>query len=234
MRLLLLGRGKTGGLVADVARERGHEVEVLGAAENTSAAGLTAERLRDVDVVLDFTTPDAVLPNVEACARAGKNVVVGTTGWYGELPRVRELVARSGIGFLYAANFSVGVNVFFEVARAAAAALRHGYSGHIVERHHAQKKDAPSGTAARLRDTMREASGTELEITSIREGDIIGTHVILLDSPTDTMMFTHDAKSRRGFAAGAVLAAEWLAGRQGFFEFQDVLGAAPGPAAGER
>jgi len=223
MNLLVLGKGKTGSLVAEVARERGHQVRALGAAGNANASALTKDGVRGVDVVIDFTTPQAVVQNIEACAQTGASMVVGTTGWYAELPRVKELVERSGIGFLYAPNFSVGVNVLFEIARAAAAALRHGYAGHIVERHHEQKKDKPSGTAARMKQIMDQAGGTNLEITSIREGDVVGTHVILLDSANDTMMISHDAKSRRGFAEGAVQAAEWLAGKKGFFEFKDVL-----------
>ena len=223
MNVLVLGKGKTGSLVAEVARERGHQVRVLGAAENANAQALTKDGVRGVDVVIDFTTPQAVVANIEACAQAGASMVVGTTGWHAELPRVKELVEKSGIGFLYAPNFSVGVNVLFEIARAAGVALRHGYAGHIVERHHEQKKDKPSGTAAKMKQIMEEAGGTSLEITSIREGDIVGTHVILLDSANDTMMITHDAKSRRGFAEGAVQAAEWLAGKKGFFEFKDVL-----------
>ncbi|HEV2021607.1 MAG TPA: dihydrodipicolinate reductase C-terminal domain-containing protein [Terriglobales bacterium] len=223
MNLVVLGKGKTGSLVAEVARERGHQVRALGAADNANAFALTKDGLRGVDVVIDFTTPQAVVQNIEACAKAGASMVVGTTGWSAELPRVKELVERSGIGFLYAPNFSVGVNVLFEIARAAGAALRHGYAGHIVERHHEQKKDKPSGTAAKMKQIMDQAGGTNLEITSIREGDVVGTHVILLDSANDTMMITHDAKSRRGFAEGAVQAAEWLAGKKGFFEFKDVL-----------
>lgn len=223
MNLVVLGKGKTGSLVAEVARERGHQVRALGAADNANAFALTKDGLRGVDVVIDFTTPQAVVQNIEACAKAGASMVVGTTGWSAELPRVKELVERSGIGFLYAPNFSVGVNVLFEIARAAGAALRHGYAGHIVERHHEQKKDKPSGTAAKMKQIMDQAGGTNLEITSIREGDVVGTHVILLDSANDTMMITHDAKSRRGFAEGAVQAAEWLPGKKGFFEFKDVL-----------
>ena len=223
MNLLVLGKGKTGALVAEVARERGHQVRALSSADNANASALTQDGLRGVDVVIDFTTPQTVVQNIEACAQAGASMVVGTTGWYAELPRVKELVERSGVGFLYAPNFSVGVNVLFEIARAAGAALKHGYAGHIVERHHEQKKDKPSGTAARMKQIMDQAGGTNLEITSIREGDVVGTHVILLDSANDTMMITHDAKSRRGFAEGAVQAAEWLAGKKGFFEFKDVL-----------
>jgi len=222
MRLLLLGRGKTGSLVAEVARARGHHVEVLGSAENPKAAALSRERLRGVDVVIDFTTPHAVLDNIAACTAAGAAMVVGTTGWYGELARVREQVEKSGAGFLYASNFSVGVNLFFDVARAAAAALRDGYSGRITETHHAQKKDKPSGTALVLQRIVKETSGAELPITSLREGEVVGTHTIALDSPNDTITLTHAAKSRRGFAEGAVRAAEWLREKKGFFDFQDV------------
>ena len=222
MILLILGRGKTGALVAEVARQRGHEVRVLGSVENLQAAALTAESLRNVAVVIDFTTPQAVLQNIAACVRARKNLVVGTTGWYDHLPQVRDSVAKSGIGLLYASNFSVGVNLFFDIARTAAAALHHGYSGEIMERHHAQKKDAPSGTAVVIQKILRDAGGQELEIVSLREGETVGLHEVVLDSAHDTIRLAHDAKSRRGFAEGAVRAAEWLAGRSGFFDFRDV------------
>ena len=222
MNLLILGRGKTGSLVAQVARERAHEITLLGAADNPQAAALTAEKLQKVDAAIDFTTPQAVLGNIEACVHAGKNMVVGTTGWYGEIERVRKRVESSGTGFLYAANFSVGINLFFEVARTAAGILQHQYLGQIFERHHAQKKDAPSGTAATLQKIIRDASGTELEIISFREGDVVGMHEVVLDSQNDTIYLCHDSKSRRGFAEGAVRAAEWLAGKKGFFDFKDV------------
>ncbi len=224
MNLLILGKGKTGYLVAEVARERGHTVRVAGKSDNQNGAALTRERLADVDVVVDFTTPAAVLDNIAACAAAGKNMVVGTTGWYDALPQVHELVAKSGIGFMYSANFSVGVNLFFEIARTAAATLSQGYRGNIVERHHIHKKDAPSGTAVKLRQIIEDASGARLEIGSVREGEVVGTHVIQLESPSDHITLTHEAKSRRGFAEGAVRAAEWMKGKKGLFEFKDVLG----------
>ena len=176
MNLLLLGRGKTGSLVAEVARERGHEVTVLCAADNPNASALTPARLAPHDVVIDFTTPHAVLAHIEACVQHKKNLVVGATGWYGELPRIKQLVEKRGTGFLYAANFSLGVNLFFDIARTAAAALQHHYSGQIFERHHAQKKDAPSGTATALQRIIQQASGTALEITSFREGDVVAMH----------------------------------------------------------
>ena len=222
MRLLILGRGKTGTLVAEVARERGHQISVIGAQENPGAAALTKERLANVDAVIEFTTPHAVIKNIEACAAAGCDVVVGTTGWLAELEQVREKVDAAGIGFLYAANFSVGMNLFFEVARTAAAALDHRYFGQIFERHHAQKQDAPSGTAIMLREIVKVAAGQDLEITSFREGQVVGMHELTLDSPHDTIYVCHDAKSRRGFAEGAIRGAEWLAGKKGMFNFADV------------
>jgi 4-hydroxy-tetrahydrodipicolinate reductase len=222
MNLLILGRGKTGALVAEVARERQHTVRALAAADNARGSALTSEHLRSVDVVIDFTTPEAALENIDACLRAKKNMVVGTTGWYGELPKIRHMVEAAGSGFLYGANFSIGINLFFDVARSASAALRHQYFGQIFERHHARKKDAPSGTAMALQKIIQEASSHELEIVSFREGEVVGMHELTLDSPNDTIYLCHDAKSRRGFAEGAVRAAEWLAGKKGFFEFKDV------------
>jgi 4-hydroxy-tetrahydrodipicolinate reductase len=223
MKLLILGRGKTGSLVAEVARARGHEARVAGAAENAAGAALSSDSLRDVDAVIDFTTPHAVVAHIEACVNAGKNMVVGTTGWYGEVDRLRELVQAHGTGFIFAANFSVGVNLFLDAARAAAAALHHNYSGQIFERHHVHKKDAPSGTAIAIQGVMREVSGKEnLEITSFREGEVVGMHEIVLESAADRIYLCHDAKSRQGFADGAVRAAEWLAGKKGFYDFKDV------------
>jgi 4-hydroxy-tetrahydrodipicolinate reductase len=224
MNILLLGRGKTGSLVAEVARERRHHVVVAGMAENAGSAAVTKEKLCGVDMVIDFTTPACLVGNAEACVAAGKNMVVGTTGWYGELDRIRQLVERHGTGLVYAANFSVGVNLFLEVARAAAAALRHDYSGQIFERHHVSKKDAPSGTAIAIQRVIREAGGKkeDLEITSFREGDVVGMHEVVLESPADRIYLCHDAKSRLGFASGAVRAAEWLAGKKGFYDFKDV------------
>ena len=224
MNILILGRGKTGSLVADVAAERKHHVQVAGSKENPACAALTPEKLSGIDAVIDFTAPHSVIAHIEACVRAGKNMVVGTTGWHKEIERVRTLVEEHKTGFLYAANFSIGVNLFLEVAAAAAAALHHDYSGQIFERHHASKKDAPSGTAMALQSTIRQASGKNenLEIISFREGDVVGLHEVVLESSADRIYLCHDAKSRRGFAEGAVRAAEWLSTKKGFYEFKDV------------
>ena len=222
MHLLILGRGKTGSLVAEVARARRHHVSVMSGAENPNATALTVDALATTDVVIDFTTPTAVVANAEACIRAKKNFVVGTTGWNDQVPRLRELVASAKTGFLYGSNFSIGVNLFFEIVATAGCALKYEYSGQIFERHHALKKDAPSGTAVMLQGIVQDAARTELEITSFREGEVVGMHELVLDSPCDTIYVCHDAKSRRGFAEGAVQAAEWLNGKKGFFDFKDV------------
>lgn len=223
MNLLILGKGKTGSLVAEIAGERGHNVRALSGKENPESGSITPELVKDIDAVIDFTTPEAVLKNISACARLGANMVIGTTGWYSEIPYVRKLVEENKTGLVYGSNFSVGVNVFFEIARGAASAAGHGYTIKIVERHHQHKKDAPSGTAVSIQQVIREASASEPEITSIREGETVGTHVILLDSPNDTMMLVHDSKSRRGFAEGAVKAAEWIKGKRGFYDFREIF-----------
>ena len=222
MNLLILGCGKTGSMVAEVARARRHHVSVLSAADNAGARALTPDSLAPVNVVIDFTTPAAVVPNVEACIRAKKNIVVGTTGWYEEVPRLREMVLSAKTGFVYGSNFSIGVNLFFEIAATAAPASKFDYSGQIFERHHEQKKDAPSGTAITIQKIVRDAGGQELEIVSFREGDTVGMHELVFNSPADRIYLCHDAKSRLGFAEGAVRAAEWLAGKTGFFEFRNV------------
>ena len=224
MNFLILGRGKTGSLVAEVASERKHHVRIAGAKENADCAALTRDKLADIAVVIDFSTPHSVIANIEACVKAGKNMVVGTTGWYNELGRIRGLVEQHGTGFVHAPNFSIGVNLFFDIARTAAAALHHDYSGQIFERHHAQKKDAPSGTAMTIQRIVREVSDqTEgPEITSFREGEVVGLHELVLESANDRIYLCHDAKSRRAFAEGAVLAAEWIVGKKGFYDFKDI------------
>lgn len=222
MRVLVLGAGKTGRLVAEVVQEHGHRADVLRAADNANGSALTTERLAPMDVVIDFTTPQCVLENIRACVAAGKNMVVGTTGWNAELSSVQAQVEKHDTGFVYGANFSIGVNLFFDLVRSAAPALRQHYSGHIYERHHATKKDAPSGTAATMQKILQENSKAEVEITSFREGDVVGMHELVFDSPADSIYLCHDAKSRRGFAEGAVRAAEWVVGMKGFFEFKDI------------
>ncbi|MGA2903463.1 MAG: dihydrodipicolinate reductase C-terminal domain-containing protein [Candidatus Korobacteraceae bacterium] len=224
LRLLVLGPGKTGSLVAAVAHERGHQVRIIDVDVNPDGAWLTPENLRDFDVVIDFTSPEAVLANIEACVRAKRAMVVGTTGWYSELARIRNAVEQAETGFVFAANFSYGVNLFFQIMKAAAPALTHGYSGHITEIHHIHKKDAPSGTAIALQLIMQRTAGVNVDISSEREGEVTGTHTLELDAAGDRIVLTHEAKSRRTFAEGAVLAAEWIVGKTGFYDFKDIFG----------
>ena len=222
MNLLILGAGKTGSLVAEIAREHHHQARVLRSSDNPHGAALTLDTLRDVAVVIDFTTPQALMENIFACIHARKNVVIGTTGWYEHIPEIQRAVEQAGTGLVYGANFSIGVNLFFDIARTSAMALKHDYNGQIFERHHAQKKDAPSGTALTVQKIVKEASDEEVEITSFREGDVVGMHELIYESTADRIYLCHDSKSRRGFADGAVRAAEWLAGRTGFFRFHDI------------
>jgi 4-hydroxy-tetrahydrodipicolinate reductase len=223
VKLLVLGRGKTGALVAEVAKERGHEVRSLASQENADGRGLTGELLRQVDVVIDFTTPHAVIANIIRCAEEGIPIVIGTTGWYQHLEKVRELIKERKAALLYGSNFSVGVNLFFKAIQALAPAMNKGYRANIVEKHHAQKKDKPSGTAATIQKILEAGGGPKVEIASLREGDTVGMHMVVLDSPNDTILLTHDAKSRLGFAGGAVRAAEWIKGRAGFYEFPEIV-----------
>ena len=219
----MLGRGKTGALVVEVAKERGHQVTSLASQENPEGRGLTPELLKQVDVVIDFTTPHAVIANIIRCAEAGVPLVVGTTGWLQHLEKVRELVKERKAGLLYGSNFSIGVNLFFKAIRAVAPAMSKGYHANIVEKHHVQKKDKPSGTAATIQKILEGNTGQKVEIASLREGDTVGMHLVVLDSANDTILMTHDAKSRLGFAEGAVRAAEWIHGRTGFYEFPEIV-----------
>ena len=224
MRILILGHGKTGKLVAEVAHERGHGVHVLDAKENPSAAALTHPFVAGFDVIIDFTTPDAVLQNMRACLAIGAKMVIGTTGWYDKLPDMRGLAERKQAGLLYGTNFSIGVQVMFKLAEEMGAALKHaGYTFSIAETHHATKLDAPSGTAITLGKLVEASAGTaEIKIDSTREGEAMGLHTLEARGPADRLTLTHEAFSRRGFAEGAVRAAEWLATRSGCFDFHDI------------
>jgi len=223
VKLLVLGRGKTGALVAEIAKARQHNVHSLASQENQDGRALTPATLKEIDAVIDFTTPHAVIPNIIRCVESGVPIVIGTTGWYQHLEKVRELVTERKGGLLYGSNFSVGMNFFFKAIQAIAPVLKHGYRGNIVERHHVHKKDKPSGTAVTIQKILEAGSGEKVEVASVREGETVGMHLVMMDSPNDTILFTHDAKSRVGFAEGAVRAAEWIKGKTGFYEFPDIV-----------
>ena len=215
-----------GQLVASEARKAGDEIGVI----ITSKDGdlrieeLT-EKLRGHDAAIDFSVAGAVLKNVEACARAKVCMVEGTTGWKQHEPAVKQLVIENSAAMVYGANFSIGVNLFYRIVRQAAAlfAAVEGYAPFIEEAHHSRKRDAPSGTALKLGDLMSEHLGPDVPITSTRAGYIPGTHRVGFDSEADQVLLTHTARSRQGFASGALLAAHWIAGRTGVFEFTEVV-----------
>jgi 4-hydroxy-tetrahydrodipicolinate reductase len=225
MRILVLGQGKTGKLVAEVAAERGHGVNVLDELENTGATALTPPFVAGFDVVIDFTTPAAVVQNMRACLATGAKMVVGTTGWYASLADLRALTERKHAGLLYGTNFSIGVQVMLKLAEQMGKALAAaGYEFSVVETHHASKLDKPSGTAISLVEMVQRGAGKKIDvpIESVREGDAKGLHVLNASSDADRVMLTHEAFSRRGFAEGAVRAAEWLSTRTGCYDFREV------------
>lgn len=221
MLFLVLGKGKTGSLVAEVARERGHSVRAIDVTENPNATALTAPYLAGVDVVIDFTTPEAALENMRAVLSLGGRIVVGTTGWYAQLDEMKALAGKRGGGLLYGTNFSIGVQKLFRLT--ASLAELEDYKFAIEETHHASKLDAPSGTALTLKQIIHGVRPeAEVLITAHRVGDAKGEHVVTATSEHDEIVLRHNAYSRRGFALGAVRGAEWLAGKTGSWEFRDI------------
>jgi 4-hydroxy-tetrahydrodipicolinate reductase len=227
VKIALLGYGKMGRLVETIALREGMQVgPKLDINDNPGGSGITAASMEGVDVAIEFSQPDAVLSNIEAAALAGIHVVVGTTGWADQRSKAERIVHDSGIGLIYGANFSLGMNLFFEIISHSARliGMLPQYDAYLVEEHHRAKKDAPSGTALNLLDLMRPyLANPNLNIASIRAGSIPGTHVIGFDSEADTIILEHRARSRQGFAEGAVLAARWIAGRKGFYDFRKVF-----------
>jgi 4-hydroxy-tetrahydrodipicolinate reductase len=225
-RLAVIGDGKMGRTIVQLAPERGFTMcAVIGARHNPGGRGVTRAALNGADVAVEFTEPAAAAANVEAALRAGVPIVSGTTGWYDELPRLQALATELDGALFTAPNFSVGVAVFARIAERAATLLAPltGFDAQLVETHHRAKKDAPSGTAAMLRDVIQPALGRELPVTSVRVGSVPGTHELILDAPFEQLRLTHEARDRRVFADGALLAARWLIGRRGVFSMTDLL-----------
>jgi 4-hydroxy-tetrahydrodipicolinate reductase len=232
IRLALIGMGKMGRALAQLAPERGFRVVAEIDPTIHAASTVTRETLRDAEVAIEFTIPDAAPANIRACVAAGCPVVVGTTGWYDQLPTLRTEVAQSGGALLAAPNFSVGVAIFDRVVAEAARlfAAVDGFEAHMIETHHSAKKDAPSGTAGALSRTAEAAMGRTLPITSVRVGSVPGTHELIFDAPFEQVRLVHEARDRRVFAEGALVAARWLVGRTGVFGMQDVLSTPPAGA----
>ena len=227
MKIALLGYGKMGRMVEEIALREGWEIgPKLDINDNADGCGITKDSMAGVDAAVEFSQPSAVAANIEAAAKAGVSLVVGTTGWTDQLDRIEKIVRDSGIGLIYGANFSVGMNLFFEIVSRAAELIGKipQYDPFLSEEHHRAKKDAPSGTALNLLELMRpHMSNHEPGVTCIRAGSIPGTHVIGFDSPADTILLEHRARSRQGFAEGAVLAARWIVGKKGMYDFRQVF-----------
>ncbi len=248
MKIALVGYGRMGRAVEQVAEDRGHSVVVrLRSGDRKPGDPFDAERFADVDVAVEFTSPDAVVGNIEQLATLGIDAVVGTTGWYDELERAKRAVEAAGSGFIYAANFSLGTQLFFRLARLAGRLSDRldEYDAFVLEAHHRHKKDHPSGTARRLAEILLSELSAKsrwelgpgagpvdpsvLNVTVIRAGENPGMHLLGLDGPDDRIELRHEARGRTGFARGAVAAAEWIHGRRGVFTIDDMLAETFGP-----
>jgi 4-hydroxy-tetrahydrodipicolinate reductase len=222
VNIALVGYGKMGQLIYRLAVERGIEVGLkLDEFNNAGFEGITAENFKGIDVAIDFSTPSVVLENIERIAALGVNIVVGTTGWQEHMARVKEVVEMRGIGLVWSPNYSIGVSAFFKIVNLAAKLMANEpeYEAWAWEIHHSAKKDAPSGTLLKLVDEIRAAGYTaSVSVASNRAGATPGTHEIGFDSSADTITLRHTARNREGFALGAIKAAEWIAGKKGFYE----------------
>jgi 4-hydroxy-tetrahydrodipicolinate reductase len=227
MKLALFGHGAMGRLVEEQARADGHEIGlVITSRDSAREANDLADTLRGHDAAIDFSVSTAVMRNVEACAQAGVPLVEGTTGWGEQLDEARRTVESNAGALVFGANFSVGVNVFYHVVARAAElfAAVEAYEPFIEEAHHSRKRDAPSGTALKLKEILAaRLGGQNISVASTRAGHIPGTHRVGFDSAADQVTLTHTARSRAGFAAGALLAARWIQGRRGVYEFSEVI-----------
>lgn len=225
-KIAVIGDGKMGKTIAEMAKDRGWTVTtVLGEKENPDGSGITRESLKGADVAIEFTEPQSAARNARACVAAGCPVVVGTTGWYDLLDAVTAEVKKAGGALLWSANFSIGIQIFLDLARRAGSLVAdiEGWDAHIVETHHTAKKDAPSGTAIVIEQAAREGLGRKVAITSIRTGSVPGTHELILDSQSEQLTLTHAVRDRAVFAAGALAAADWLVGKRGVFTMRDFL-----------
>lgn len=239
MKIAIIGYGKMGKAIEQIAEKKGHEIVLRITSANT--ADMTTESLQVADVAIEFTNPEVAEANVLRCIEAGVNVVCGSTGWNNRLSEVSQVAAEKGVGFLHASNFSVGVNIFFEVNKLLARLMnsRSEYDVAVEETHHIHKKDAPGGTAITITEQvlaqlerrtaweLNGASGRDIiPVTAHRIDEVPGTHKVIYSSPIDSIEITHTAHSREGFATGAVVAAEYILGKSGIFTMKDVLGIA--------
>ncbi len=226
MRITLIGYGKMGRMIEEVGRGLGHEIiHTIDIDEAPGETGFSGAWVEDSDVVIDFSVAEAVLPNIRNAVDAGLPIVEGTTGWNEQLETVRGIVEDGAGACVYSSNYSMGVLALFHLSRQAAKLLSRweDYCPFIHEAHHDQKVDAPSGTALSLKEILEGSYDTPIPTSSTRAGSIPGNHVVGFDSPFDTLTLEHQARSREGFSRGAVFAAEWIQGKTGFHNFEDVL-----------
>jgi 4-hydroxy-tetrahydrodipicolinate reductase len=227
MNIAIVGYGKMGKLIDQLSPEYGLETKLrLDIDNNSNFEGLTPENFKGIDVAIEFSTPATAIANIERLAALGVNVVVGTTGWFDKLARVQQIVDSHGTALVWSANYSVGVNAFMQIVTTAARLLANEkeYGAWAWELHHSAKKDAPSGTLIRLVEEMKTAGYMrEISTAANRAGANPGTHEIGFDSAADTITLRHTARSREGFARGALRAARWIAGKKGVFEFREIV-----------
>jgi 4-hydroxy-tetrahydrodipicolinate reductase len=243
MKIALLGYGKMGKMIEKIATDRHHEIVLK--IDQYNLDELTVENLKKADAAIEFSTPDTVLGNIQKCFEANVPIIVGTTGWYGQLQQIKDECEKRNNALIYASNFSVGVNVFFHVNKILAKVMNQYpyYDVQVEEIHHVHKLDAPSGTAMTIAegiienlDSKKEWVNTvgeqlpdaalknnQLLIESLRIDSVPGTHTVIYDSEVDTIEFKHTAHNRTGFALGAVLASEWIQDKKGFFEAKDMF-----------
>jgi len=243
MNIALIGYGKMGQMVHKVAREKKIKIMTIIDPQNPEAdfKEINEESLKNIDVCIDFTSPEVAMENIRKIANEGKNIIMATTGWLDQIEEVKKIVAEKKVGFLYASNFSLGVNLFFKMIKQAAQIMNEfdAYDIYSYEMHHNRKKDAPSGTALSIGEILLKnirrktklvldrpketINAQELHLATIRGGDIPGTHVVGFDSNADTIELKHTARNRKGFALGSLLAAKWLHTKKGFFTVEDWL-----------
>jgi 4-hydroxy-tetrahydrodipicolinate reductase len=224
--IAIIGDGKMGQAIRDLALAKGWKVAAqLGERESAGGSGITRDTLGNADVALEFTEPKAAVANITAALRAGVPVVAGTTGWYDQLLLVTQVANEAGTAFLWSPNFSLGVNVLIELARHAGTLMQplEEFDAHIVETHHSEKKDAPSGTAVAIARAASSGLKRPIPTTSVRTGSVPGTHELIFDGLYEQLSLTHVARDRRVFAEGALTAADWLVGKRGVFTMRDVL-----------
>lgn len=229
MNISIIGYGKMGHEIEKAAGAKGIGIKSIidVKAENATHNEIDESSMKDVDVCIDFTKPDAVIGNVKKITQFKKNIVVGTTGWYDKIDEIKKIVEESGIGLVYAPNFSIGVNAFFRIVESAAKIIdkMDAYDVHGYEMHHSKKLDSPSGTAKAIEEILVKniKRKNSVPFASIRSGSIPGTHVVGFDSSADTIELKHTARNREGFAFGALMAAEWIKNKKGFYSINDMI-----------